>query len=140
MTGFPGFYSFFSTFIPPVPFGKTRVRPPPNQKLLITQQKISRTIAVSNAHLWATITSFYPREAISDSPSYAHIGSVLRTSHSCAIRAYWERIAHEPLVRTRHSCAIRAYWERIAHEPLVLNFNFNIIRNTLPVRTLSSNS
>ena len=73
MTGFPGFYSFFSTFIPPVPFGKTRVRPPPNQKLLITQQKISRTIAVSNAHLWATITSFYPREAISDSPSWLSI-------------------------------------------------------------------
>ena len=121
MTVFPGFYSFFSTFIPPVPFGKTRVRPPPNQKLLITQQKISRTIAVSNAHLWATITSFYPREAISDSPSYAHIGSVLRTSHSCEIRAYWERIAHEPLVRNSRILGAHCARATRAHEALVRN-------------------
>ena len=97
MTFFPGFFSFFSTFIPQMPFGKTRVRPPPNQKLLITQQKSSRTIAVSNAHLWATITSFCPEDAISDSPSWPsiperpHFGAIL--GHFGAILgAFWGKI------------------------------------------------
>ena len=97
MTVFPGFFSFFSTFIPQMPFGKTRVRPPPNQKLLITQQKSSRTIAVSNAHLWATINSFCPEDAISDSPSWPsiperpHFGAIL--GHFGAILgAFWGKI------------------------------------------------